>query len=299
MIPFVRDNASAPHSEGISFTALYTGHVWYRNGLSARFFTSRKAEWLYRASLPLEWAAAHTLGLTIGDILLQRHRLMDHRIDQLVAEAGISQILEIACGCSPRGYAFSRKYPKLRYIEADLPDMAARKRKLLSAHQGYGPDHRVIDCDVFASQGKHSLAHLFAAELDPDRPTLVITEGLVNYFTLDQISDFWQRMAQLGARFPAFYYLTDNVCRSRAGIFAPAVAASTRALGLMTQAKVNLHFAREAEIVGHFHRCGYEATEVYWPENFTDTLALPQTRRRRALAVIEAALVKAPDNADE
>ena len=38
-------------------------------------------------------------------------------------------MLELACGLSPRGFRFTRKYGgRIRYVEADLPAMAARKK---------------------------------------------------------------------------------------------------------------------------------------------------------------------------
>ena len=129
-------------SSGISFTALFTGHVWYESGMSARFFTSPKGELLYRGLAPVEYVSKRTFGFNVHDMLLQRHLIMDHLIEQHIKNEGVTQILEIASGYSPRGYTLSRKFPQLHYIEADLPHMAKRKTELLAQHKGFGPHHK-------------------------------------------------------------------------------------------------------------------------------------------------------------
>ena len=41
-------------TSSISFTALYTGHVWTRDGISAPFFRTRGGAFLYGALAPFE-----------------------------------------------------------------------------------------------------------------------------------------------------------------------------------------------------------------------------------------------------
>lgn len=43
----------APDTSSISFTALYTGQVWVRNGLSEPFFQTRSGALLYGAMSPM------------------------------------------------------------------------------------------------------------------------------------------------------------------------------------------------------------------------------------------------------
>lgn len=120
-------------------------------------------------------------GLNIEDFLLQRHLLIDARLSQAVEREGVVQVVEMACGLSPRGRRFRQRYPQLRYLEADLPPMAARKAALLREQGWLGPEHAVAAVDILAEDGERSLAALFAG-LDRQRPLVVITEGLVNYF---------------------------------------------------------------------------------------------------------------------
>lgn len=262
-------------TSGISFTALYTGQVWYQNGMSARFFTSNRGNLMYRALQPANFLGKRLIGLDLQEILLQRHRIIDHRIEHLIREEGVAQILEIACGLSPRGYKFSRKHPALHYVEADLPGMASRKQALLLQHKGFGPNHKVVNCNILTSGEPDGLDYVLKEVLDPALPTVIITEGLVNYFDLPTISGFWQRLAELGQVFPKAWYLTDLFPDVPAGPSRPLIKAAQKALGIATGAKVNLHFSNTASIEQGFSRCGFQQVTVHKPEQFADLLQLP------------------------
>ena len=123
----------APDTSSISFTALYTGQVWVRNGLSEPFFQTRSGALLYGAMSPMEALGKRVLGGNIRTFLLQRHHLIDARLEALIEQHPDLQVVEIACGLSPRGCRFRQRFPSITYVEADLPDMADRKRRLLAA----------------------------------------------------------------------------------------------------------------------------------------------------------------------
>ncbi len=274
-------------STGISFTALFTGHVWYENGLSNQFFTSAKGRLLYQAIRPFDRLADSLIGLTLQDMLIQRHQIMDHRIDWLIQNEGVTQILEIACGYSPRGYRFSRKYPGLKYVEADLPHVAQRKRALLQAHHGFGPDHQVVDCDIFESDAPDGLDYVMQQVLDPARPTIIVTEGLVNYFRLEDISRVWQRLAQLGKGYPKAWYITDLVINFRKQLLAGVVSTGAKLLSTATRSKVNLHFNNRKEIELGFLACGFDQVQVHYPESYIDQLAIPIGKGKSVVRIIE------------
>lgn len=275
-------------TSGISFTALYTGQVWYQNGMSARFFTSNQGSLMYRMMEPVNYLGKHLIGLDLQDLLLQRHLIIDHRIEQLIAQEGVAQILEIACGLSPRGYKLSRKYPALHYVEADLPGMAGRKQALLLNHKGFGPNHKVVNCNILTSGEPDGLDYVMHEVLDPTLPTIIITEGLINYFDLETISGFWTRLAQLGQVFPNAWYLTDlfpNLPGTPARLL---VKVAQKALGIATGAKVNLHFGNTQSIEAGFSRCGFRQVTVHKPEHFHEILPLPATQHRSYVRVVEA-----------
>lgn len=276
-------------TSSISFTALYTGHVWYRNGLSARFFTSPRADLMYQIAQPVETASNLLLGTSLSDTLLQRHYIIDHRLRQLIEQEGVTQVLEIACGLSPRGYKFSRHYPQVHYVEADLPDMAARKQSLLLQHQGFGPHHRVVTCNVFESGPPSGLDHVLHEVLDTRRPTVILTEGLVNYFDLPTIAAFWKRVASLGRCFPAAWYLTDLIPQRPFGPRRLLMNSAQRMLGVLTKSRTNLHFSDDSRTIEKgFLDCGFRQVQVHRPEQYYDQLPLPRSRSSAYICVVEA-----------
>src|SRR3954467_11756356 len=168
-------------SESISPTAHYTGEVWRRNGLSHPALGTAEGRRAYLALEPM-MALSRTLGgPTLERNLLARHRLIDHLLEAAIEEGRISQVLEIAAGMSPRGWRFAGRYgERLTYLEADLPEMAARKRAALRG-AGDLPNLRVVDVDAMRDDGPDSIAAV-AATLDHGQGLAVITEGLLVYF---------------------------------------------------------------------------------------------------------------------
>ena len=85
----------------ISFTAHYTGYIWYSMGISHPVFATGKGKFLAKILHPLEsWAEKH-VGGSMRTTLRQRHRIIDNQLTQLIQQQPDLQILEIACGLSP------------------------------------------------------------------------------------------------------------------------------------------------------------------------------------------------------
>lgn len=254
-------------STGISFTALYTGHTWYRQGWADAYMTSQKGRLLYHALSPLNHLMERVAGFNIESVLLARHRAIDLRLQELIEQGKITQVIEIAAGLSPRGQQFARRYPQLNYVEADLPKMASRKQKLLRQHRALGANHRVVDCDIFSDDSGLSLAHLFTQCIDSTQPTLVITEGLVNYFTVTAISDFWRRLGRQLKTLPAGYYLTDLMIKPQPFPMKTMVQTAAKGLGLLTRSEVSFHFSTVAQIMAHFEGLGYARCLPFKPQD--------------------------------
>jgi O-methyltransferase involved in polyketide biosynthesis len=195
-------------SAAVSPTAHYTGETWVRNGLSHPQLRTWQGR-LFHGALALPLATSKSLGgPTLEGLLLARHRIIDSILDDLI-EDGVSQVVEAACGMSPRGWRFSERYgDRLTYIEADLPAMARRKREALERMGSLGDHHRVVDLDVLRSGGPGSLEGL-AAGLDPGKGLAIVTEGLLPYFGDQTIEAFWVRLATVLKRFDRGAYLAD------------------------------------------------------------------------------------------
>lgn len=200
--------SGSEETAAVSPTAHYTGETWVRNDLSHPQLATWQGRVLHGA-LALPNAASRALGgPTLEGLLLARHRIIDSILEELIA-GGVTQVVEVACGMSPRGWRFSERYgERLTYVEADLPAMAQRKREALARMGSLGEHHRVADLDVLRDGGAGSLEAL-VDELDPDGGLVIITEGLLSYFDDETVDALWVRLARALARFDKGVYLSD------------------------------------------------------------------------------------------
>lgn len=273
-------------SSSISFTAYYTGEVWRQHGLASAAFATPQGKLLYTLGQPFEHGARLLAGASIQTTLLQRHQIIDHVVRQAIEQHGVTQIIEIACGLSPRGTQFCQDYPDLQYIEADLPDMLQHKQDLLSKHGLLSTRHRVVAIDILAESGALSVAEVLGG-LDKRRNTLVITEGLVNYFTLAAISGFWTRVADALHVFPKGGYVTDLYPNFTWHPMVKLVNTFVHGLAFATKSSVTLHFEHQQAIMAGFAACGFKQTQVHIPEAYYQQLPIPTQRIASLVRVVE------------
>jgi len=275
------------HAAAVSPTALYTGAVWARHRLSHPAFATTEGRLMVAAGAPAMRLSRALGGPTLEGLLLARHRVIDEQLHAAIKAGTVSQVIEIAAGLSPRGWRFARQYgERIRYIETDLPAMAARKRVLL-ARVGCveGAHHRVADIDAFAVNGAASLAGI-ADTLDPGSGTAVITEGLINYFPIAAVTDLWQRIATTLSRFPNGLYLSDlHVGGENRNV---AVQVFVRLLSAFVRGRVHLHFGAPAEAEAQLARAGFATAALLSPADFADRFRACRDPAARLVRVIRA-----------
>jgi O-methyltransferase involved in polyketide biosynthesis len=246
-------------SETISPTAHYTGYVWARNGLSHPEFETVEGRVLFETLRPAMTVNALLGRGTLESYLLARHRAIDALLKGAIEEHGIRQVIEVAAGLSPRGWRFKQRYgAELTYIEADLPGMAQRKREALERIGSPNDRHLVRELDALSDSGPASLPAV-AAELDPDKGLVIITEGLLGYLPTDAVLDIWGRFAGVLEGFSAGRYISD--------IHIGAVQDTTvRAFRLLLSAfvrgRVHLHFDSPGEVVDALRDSGFAGARV-------------------------------------
>jgi O-methyltransferase involved in polyketide biosynthesis len=200
--------AASEGSGAISPTAHYTGETWVRNGLSHPQLATWQGRLLH-GTMALPNAASRMLGgPSLEGLLLARHRIIDALLEDLI-DSGVSQVIEAACGMSPRGWRFSERYgDKLTYVEADLPAMARRKREALAQMGSLSDRHRVVDLDLLRNGGPGSLEALVET-MDPAKGLVIITEGLLTYLDDAVVEALWARLAKALQPFSKGAYLAD------------------------------------------------------------------------------------------
>jgi O-methyltransferase involved in polyketide biosynthesis len=249
----------------ISPTALYTGTVWRRHGLSHPAFATFAGSAMWTGLVGPRRAVELLGGPHFDALLLARHHAIDTLLERAIDAGEVTQVIELAAGLSPRGWRFASRYgPDLTYIETDLAGMARRKVDLLGRAGLMGPGHHVRVLDAFDPAGPHSL-RVLAGELDPDQGTAVITEGLINYFPTSDVLTLWESVAASLHRFPRGVYLSDI----HLGQSADAVTATAKALiTAFVRGNVYLHFDDEQDATVALKKAGFDDAQLLRPSSF-------------------------------
>ena len=245
----------------ISFTAHYTGYIWYSMGISHPVFATGKGKFLAKILHPLEsWAEKH-VGGSMRTTLRQRHRIIDNQLTQLIQQQPDLQILEIACGLSPRSWNFRQKFPQLDYRELDLPEMAEIKTQALQQLDQQAP--QVLTADIFTQD----FERIFQG-FDPGRPLAVISEGLINYFDKTLLNKLLQGITEYAQDFKALHYLTDIYPEPVKNKLANFIWTSSKLLKVMSRSSFTFHFINPQEVQTFFGNAGFSSVEVIQPTAF-------------------------------
>jgi O-methyltransferase involved in polyketide biosynthesis len=259
-------------SDAIGPTAHYTGYVWSRHGLSAPELTTGLGRVLFSAARPANALSSAVGGPTLEELLLARHRLIDHLLEEAIVAGRVSQVLEIACGMSPRGLRFAERHgDALTYVEADLPAMASRKREALERAGSLSGSHRVVEIDALAASGPRSVSSV-TGRLDAHGGLAIITEGLLPYLERDAVLALWRRIADALEGFAGGVYLADlNLTSDNRGLATQAFLAG---LGVFVRGRVALHFDTAPEAEAALLESGFGSATVHRPEDFAGTVEI-------------------------
>ena len=246
----------------ISFTAHYTGYIWYSMGISHPVFATRKGKFLAKVLHPLEsWAEKH-VGGSMRTTLKQRHSIIDDQLTQLIQQHPDLQILEIACGLSPRSWNFRQKFPQITYRELDLPDMAKIKTRALQKLDSEAPE--VLTADIFT----HDFEKIFHT-FDSKHPLVIISEGLINYFDKTLLNKLLQGMTEYGQDFTELHYLTDIYPEPVKNKLANFIWSSSKLLKVMSRSSFTFHFINPPEVQSFFSHAGFNTVDVIQPLSFS------------------------------
>jgi O-methyltransferase involved in polyketide biosynthesis len=107
--------------------------------------------------------------------------------DRIIMQRGITQILEITTGLSPRGIAMSEN-PDVVYVVTDLPQILDQEKAIaeaiLSRLNSSRPNLHFETANALDRESLSRASAIFAS----DRPVAIITEGLLPYFNREEKS---------------------------------------------------------------------------------------------------------------
>ncbi len=162
----------------VGLTAFYTASVWSSLKVSGagRFVTWRGR--LLHAVVSLGGAAVGLYGrYSVTSLYLAgRHRGLDCLLETL----NPVQVVELAAGLSSRGWEMTR-HKSVHYIELDQLQVLSFKHHVTAADpQPLAPSAEYQTLTFDLSQPERLPTEL-QAYLQPDKPTLIISEGLTGY----------------------------------------------------------------------------------------------------------------------
>ena len=180
----------ARNADNIPHSAMYTAATWKWGGVPCAEITTPEGSdrvfslvniymKLYRFINPGKYSLHH--------MLLHRHAMINH----LLETSQYPQVIEVAAGFSPRGSHVSEN-PAVSYFEVDLPAVVTLKRNQLEkTEQG----RAVLARDNFQQRACNILQLDFSEQFE-HRPSFILTEGLMMYFSREEQLAIWQRVAE-------------------------------------------------------------------------------------------------------
>lgn len=242
----------------ISFTAHYTGEMWQKLGLSHPALATKRGKQLHKLMYPIEWFANTFFGVTTNKTLTSRHHLIDQCAIKFIEKFPNTQVVEIAAGLSPRGWRFLQNHADISYAEIDLTAMSQLKQTKSQNLPAPTPSFHTIDII------KDDLSDFFN-ELDKNRPVLIITEGLINYFSLDVLAKLSQKLAKHLQAFSNTAWITENYPFSTNKNYNKLVKTASFALGKLTKSSFSFYFDKPASLIDFFQKNGFTKVDIYQP----------------------------------
>lgn len=249
----------------LGLSAHYTSHVWFKHGLSYAYLTTFAGRIAHLVLAPLNALFKLRGNANIDTFLLQRHQVINQQMQHLIDHHGVTQILELASGLSPRGLLTAQAYPEVDYIESDVPQMVAHKTELLK--KGAKPDNLSLAPCFFMAQGEQVSIQQRLADCCLDKPTLIISEGLLNYFSTAQLEQEFKQIAQTLKSFKQGFYITDLYTDNRQHRYYAYARFAQRIVGMLTGTNWQMLYQSDEQITQAFLQSGFAKTQVINPQH--------------------------------
>lgn len=258
-------------NQRIAPTAHFTAQMWLRAGFpNAGAFDTLTGRAI--------WGAVTAYVKTVGrlspppvryhnDYLVIRHTVYEERLRELDP----TYVLEVGAGLSPRGLTFAEARPDLRYVEVDLPNMAAAKRAALGA-RALPANYHLGPADLL---GTDFAASLPAAPRAGDR-IVIITEGVCDYLDMAEKETAWRNLAGFLRDAGGGVYLSEVHARDRFDRYPRGARLYTTLLGALVGASFRDRlFPTLADAEAMLRTCGFDHAGALDIERLNSTSLRP------------------------
>jgi len=130
-------------------------------------------------------------------------------VTEAIRRSGSNQVLELASGLTLRGLAFTQD-PRYTYIESDLTGISAEKKAIIaSLRQKYGlADHANLHFPAVNALDRSQLQEA-VKRLNRDQPLVVVSEGLFQYLSPDEMRAVVRNIRDLLSEFKGSWITPD------------------------------------------------------------------------------------------
>ncbi len=97
---------------------------------------------------------------------------------------------------------------------------------------------------------------------DHSQPLVIISEGLINYFTKDMLQQLLNGMCNYTQDFPELHYLTDIYPEPVKNKLANFIWNCSRLLKFMSRSAFTSHFQTPQELTQFFQSAGFEQVQL-------------------------------------
>ena len=134
--------------------------------------------------------------------------------NQIIAREGITQMLEIAAGLSPRGLAMTDD-PDVMYVATDLPEMLEQEKAIAGAILARLNIQRPnLHFSVANALDRDEVLQA-ATPFQSDKPVVILTEGLLPYLTRTEQATLAANVHELLASYGGVWITTDVNTKQR------------------------------------------------------------------------------------
>jgi O-methyltransferase involved in polyketide biosynthesis len=134
--------------------------------------------------------------------------------NQIIAREGITQMLEIAAGLSPRGLAMTDD-PDIVYVATDLPEMLEQEKAIVGAIlAGLNMERPNLHFSIANALDRNDVLQA-ATPFQLDKSVVILTEGLFPYLTRAEQATLAANVHELLARYGGVWITSDVNTKQR------------------------------------------------------------------------------------
>ena len=216
--------------------------------------------------------------------------------NRIIMREGVTQILEVAAGLSPRGIAMTEK-SDVTYVVTDLPQILDQEKTITEAILSKLNCRRPnLHFEVANALDRESLSKSLSA-FTFDRPVAIITEGLLPYFNREEKTVLANNIHEVLNKYHGVWIASDLPTRQYRDA-ANRLDASMRqrhdriARSTGSNLESNL-FADENDLRGFFESAGFQIEEYQYSNLVRDLSSIRLLNRsqedaKRALELVAA-----------